>query len=87
MPNLQSAIKAMRQSEKRRTVNLKTKDKYKDALRNFRQLIAAGKKTEAEKMMSQAVSFLDKAAKKHTIHKNKASRLKSRMAAALAKIK
>jgi small subunit ribosomal protein S20 len=87
MPNLKSAVKAMHQSETRRLVNLKTKDKYKDVLRDFRKLAAAGQKSEAQKKMSEAASFIDRAAKKHVIHKNKANRLKARMAAALAKIK
>lgn len=86
MPNIKSAEKAMRQSAKRRIVNLKTKDKYKDTLRDFRKLVIAGKKSEAAAMLAKATSAIDKAAKKHVILKNKASRLKSRMAKALKKI-
>lgn len=86
MPNLKSAIKAMRQSAKRRITNLKTREKYKKALRDFRKLVSAGKKEEALKAMMDAASQIDKAAKKHVILKNKASRLKSRMAKALKKI-
>ena len=37
--------------------------------------------------MKKAMSALDKAVKTHVIHKNKSSRLKSRMAKALAKVK
>lgn len=86
MPNIKSAEKAMRQSAKRRIINLKTKDKYKDALRDFRKLVMAGKKSEAVAMLSQAASAIDKAAKKNVILKNKASRLKSRMAKSLKKL-
>lgn len=87
MPNTKSAKKAMRQSAKRRIVNLKTKDKYKDALRDFRKLIAGSKLEDAKKALVTTASALDKAVKKHLVHKNKASRLKSRMAKALGKLK
>jgi small subunit ribosomal protein S20 len=87
MPNTKSAIKAMRQSLKRRARNLVTKDKFKSAVKEVKKLIALGKKTEAMEMMKKAMSTLDKAAKKHVIHKNTASRKKSRLAKALAKLK
>jgi small subunit ribosomal protein S20 len=87
MPNTKSAIKAMRQSLKRRARNLVTKDKFKSAVKEVKKLIALGKKTEAMEMMKKAMSTLDKAAKKHVIHKNTASRKKSRLAKAIAKLK
>jgi len=86
MPVTKSAIKAMRVSARKRIVNLRTKDKYKDALKAFRKAIAATKKDDAVSAMSKAASMLDKSVKKHVIHKNKASRLKSRMAASLKKL-
>jgi len=76
----------MRQSSKRRGINLKTQEKYKKALRDFRKLLAGAKPEDAKKAMIAAASFLDKAVKKHIIHKNRASRLKSRMAKAVAKM-
>jgi small subunit ribosomal protein S20 len=87
MPNTKSAMKAMRQSRKRRVVNIKTSEKYKKALRNFRKLIMANKPQEAKKAISAVSAALDKAVKKHVIHKNKAARLKSRMAKAIQKLK
>jgi len=83
MPITKSAIKAMRQSLKRRQTNLKTLEKYKKALRDFRKLIVKGARAEAEKAMSTASSLIDKAVKKNQVHHNKASRLKARMAAAV----
>ena len=87
MPITKSAIKAMRQSVKRRIVNLKTKDKYRDALKAFRKLVLGGKKKEAFEAMKKAASAIDKAVKKHQVHRNKSARLKSRMAKALARLK
>lgn len=87
MPNTKSAIKAMRQAITRRARNVKSKDKFRSAVKEVRKLIAAGKKSEAMEAMKKAMSTLDKAVKTNVIHKNKSSRLKSRMAKALAKVK
>jgi small subunit ribosomal protein S20 len=77
----------MRQSIKRNLRNVKAKDKFKDAVKEVKKLIAAGKKSDAVKAMENVMSSLDKAAKTHVIHKNTASRKKSRLAKAIAKIK
>ena len=87
MPNIKSAAKAMRQSIRRRARNIKTKDKFKDAVKAVKKLIVAGKKSEAMEAMKKAMSTLDKAVKTNVIKKNKSSRLKSRIAKAIAKIK
>lgn len=87
MPNTKSAIKAMRQSIKRRARNIIKRDAYKKTVKDARKTIASLKKDEAIKALSLAMKALDKAAKTHIIHKNKASRLKSRLAKAMAKIK
>ena len=87
MPNTKSAAKAMRQSIRRRVRNIASKDKFKTAVKEVRKLISAGKKSEAMDAMKKAMASLDKAVKKNVIHKNKSSRLKSRIAKALAKIK
>ena len=87
MPNTKSAAKAMRQSQRRREHNLTIKDSFKKAVKNVRQLIADGKKSEAADAMKKAMSELDKAAKKKVILKNTASRKKSRLAKAIGKLK
>jgi small subunit ribosomal protein S20 len=87
MPNTKSAAKAMRQAIVRRARNIKAKDKFKDAVKEVKKLIAAGKKSDAVKAMQAAMSALDKAAKTRVIHKNTASRKKSRLAKAIAKLK
>jgi len=87
MPNTKSAAKAMRQSIRRHKRNTTAKDKFKSAVKEVKKLITAGKKAEAAEAMKKAMSTLDKAAKNGVIHKNTASRRKSRMAKAIAKIK
>ena len=80
-------MKAMRQNAKRREINLKVLDSIKKTSKNLRKAIAVGKKDDINKALTSAYSALDKAAKKHVIHKNKASRSKSRLAALAAKAK
>ncbi len=79
MPRTESAKKAMRQSVKRRLVNIKRKTDLKTVIKNYKNLILAGKKEEAAKILPQVYKKLDKTAKVQVIKKNKASRLKSRL--------
>lgn len=87
MPNTKSAIKAARQNIRRRVRNLVKKDAFKSAVKEVRKLITAGKQSDAMAAMQKAMKALDKAAKGRVIHKNKSSRLKSRLAKAIGKIK
>ncbi|MCX6809258.1 MAG: 30S ribosomal protein S20 [Candidatus Berkelbacteria bacterium] len=75
MPIIESAKKAMRQSRTRRKRNLIKKKTLKETI----------KKTKSVKDLPKAQSAIDKIAKTGYIHKNKAARLKSRLAKKLAK--
>lgn len=86
MPNTKSAAKAMRQAIRRRKYNIVTKDKFKSAVKATRKAIVAGSKDTAKESLKLAMATLDKAAKKGVIHKNNASRKKSRLAKAIAKL-
>ena len=77
----------MRQAARRKVYNLRTKDKFKTAIKEVKKAIAATTKDEATKALKAAMSALDKAAKKGVIHKNTASRKKSRLAKAINKLK
>jgi len=80
MPNTKSAAKRMRQEQKRRAVNRRTKSIVKTAITKARQAIATPTvDEEAATAVRSAVSELDKAAKKGVIHKNNAARRKSRL--------
>lgn len=85
MPNTKSAAKAMRQSQRRKATNLKTKAKARTATKTVKKLIADNSIEEALKALQEAMAQLDKAAKKRVIHKNTASRRKSRLAKAINK--
>lgn len=87
MPNTKSAIKAERQNIKRRVVNLAVLEKIRKATKQVRKLAALGKLDEAKTALNATFASLDKAAKKHIIHKNKASRLKARLSKLVSKVK
>lgn len=50
-----------------------------------RKSVKAMRRAPSKKSLTHAFSVLDKAAKKNTIHKNKAARLKSRLSRLLKK--
>ena len=79
MPITQSAKKALRQNIRRRKKNIERKIALKAVIKQYKKLIAEGKKEEAAKQLSQVYKKLDKAAKVNLIKKNKAARLKSRL--------
>ena len=58
----------------------------KDVVKELRKLVLAGKKKEAETLLSKAFQALDKSAKGHTITKGNASRRKARLSALVKKI-
>jgi len=86
MPLIKSAKKAIKTTERQTEENRLVRAKVKDTLKGARMAIVAGDKDAAEKV-SKAYRELDIAAKKNVIHKNKAARLKSRLAKKLATTK
>ncbi|MGQ9668389.1 MAG: 30S ribosomal protein S20, partial [Anaerolineae bacterium] len=83
MPNTKSAMKRMRQAEKRRLRNRFYRSTARTYVKRARAAIAAGDLEAAQEAIKQAVSALDRAAEKGVIHKNNASRRKSRLMKAL----
>ena len=81
-----SAKKALRASKKKRVFNLRRKGAIEQELKNFRKLVVAKKKVEAEKMIPALYQALDKAVKTDYFKANTAARLKSRAMAALKKL-
>ena len=79
MANTQAAKKQIRNSYRKWLRNRYVKGKMRGAVRTVRQAIEAGDFSTAQNWMPRAASELDKAARKHVIHPNKAARLKSRL--------
>lgn len=74
MANHKSSLKRVRQTETR---NERNRYQTKTARNAVRKLRAVETKAEAEKLIPEVNSMLDKLAKRNLIHKNKASNLKS----------
>ncbi|HSE49681.1 MAG TPA: 30S ribosomal protein S20 [Terriglobales bacterium] len=87
MANHFSALKRARQTEKRTAVNVANTSRFRTALRKFRTALASGDKKAAQGMFRETVSAIDKAIQKGTLHRNTASRYKSRLSARLAAMK
>ena len=78
MPIIKSAKKALRASLRKKENNDLTRAKIKSAVKGVRAAVKTEDKKTPE-LLSKAYRELDLAAKKNVIHKNKASRLKSRL--------
>lgn len=83
MPNLANAKKALRQSDKRAARNKIVIEEFYSMRRRFRRMIEKGQLEEAKKMIPVFDKKLDKAVTKNVFKKNKAARMKSRLAAML----
>jgi small subunit ribosomal protein S20 len=79
--NTKSAEKAARQAEKHRGQNVALRSKMRSAIRGVADAIASGKKDEAQKSYVAAVPVIDSLVNKQIVHRNKAARHKSRLAA------
>lgn len=79
MPNIKSAKKALRQNKRRRARNLAQQRVLKEVIRKVKKTAANKQIDEFNKLLPLLYKKLDKAAKNNLIHKNKASRLKSRL--------
>jgi small subunit ribosomal protein S20 len=78
MPNIKSAIKRVRTTERQTTVNRRVKTRVSSARRSFGDTVQEGSKEAAQKAYDTFASALDKAAKAGVIKKNTADRSKSR---------
>jgi small subunit ribosomal protein S20 len=79
MANHVSSLKRARQTETKTAVNRANKSKLRGTLRSLREAIAKGDAKELKAAYSSTVSVLDKSVQKGVIHKNTASRYKSRL--------
>ena len=80
-----SALKAHRQSLVHRERNRKYRSQLRTTLKQIRTVIDGKDKAAAKKQMNAAISLIDKMAGKGVIHRNTASRYKSRLSARLSK--
>lgn len=79
MPITRSAKKALRVSFRKKAVNDQYKKLVKEAIKKIERFVKDGKAADAKKLLSEAYSIIDKAAKRKVIEKNNASRKKARL--------
>ena len=80
-----SALKANRQNIKRREHNRALRARLRTGLKSIRKSLDAKDVAGAKKALQSMQSLVDKMATKGIIHKNTASRYKSRLAAKISK--
>ena len=80
MPNIKSAIKRVKTNDARRVQNAQVKSTMRTAIKKVEALVANNDIENAKAAFAVASEKLDKAARKGLIHKNVASRQKSRLA-------
>ncbi|NMD38992.1 MAG: 30S ribosomal protein S20 [Christensenellaceae bacterium] len=84
MPNIKSAIKRVKVTEKKTLQNKIVKTKVKNAVKRFENAVANNSDDLAEQY-KLTVSQIDKAVTKGVLHKNTAARKKSRLAKMMVK--
>lgn len=85
MANTKSALKRVRQTERRTEINKATKSRIKTLRKKVAAAVEGGDKEVAETAFRAFSSAVDRAAKTNLLHKNAAARLKSNASATLAK--
>ena len=81
-----SALKKNRQDQKRRLRNRAHASRLRTQMKKIQEALQGGDAAAATGLMKETVSLVDRTAKHRVIHRNAASRTKSRLARALNKI-
>jgi small subunit ribosomal protein S20 len=79
MANTYSALKRVRQTERRTEYNKKSKTRLRHQIRAMRRALAGKDVKGATELLSQTFSVIDRSAKAGLIKKNTAARYKSRL--------
>ena len=87
MPITKGAVKADRQSKRKRVYNVRRKGAMKDAEKALQKAVAAGDAAKAKELLPAAYQAIDKAAKRGVIKDNTAARKKSRLTARVKNVK
>jgi len=85
MANLKSSKKDIRRTLRRTLANKPFRRNAEMFTKKVRKLVSLGNVSEAKELLPKAYKALDKAVRKNIIHKNNASRTKSRLVKAITK--
>ena len=83
MANSAQARKRARQSEKQRQHNTSLRSTLRTAIKKVRKAVDAGDKAAAQTVLRSSQAVIDRITDKKIMHKNAASRNKSRLAQAV----
>jgi small subunit ribosomal protein S20 len=83
MANTAQARKRARQAAKANSHNSALRSKFRTAIKAVRKAIEAGDQAKAAEVYKSSVKTMDIISDKKIVHKNKAARHKSRLAAAI----
>ncbi|MCA9561941.1 MAG: 30S ribosomal protein S20 [Myxococcales bacterium] len=86
MAQHKSAIKRIRQNEKRRVANRLVRQSTRTAVKKVRAAIASGSKDEAKTLLREAVSKLSRAGAKGVFPAGRVNRLISRLSKAVDQV-
>ncbi|HEY0512380.1 MAG TPA: 30S ribosomal protein S20 [Thermoanaerobaculia bacterium] len=84
MANTKSAEKRNRQNVQARERNRAHRSHLRTAIKKLRGAVASGDAAQAQQILPEILSVIDKTAQKKVIHANTASRYKSRLAQKVA---
>jgi len=79
MANTYSALKRVRQTERRTEINRRNKSRLRHQIRTMRRAITAKDAKAATALLSSTFSIIDRSAKSGIIKKNTAARYKSKL--------
>ena len=79
MANHKSAVKRIRQTEKRTIVNRSNRSRLRTQVKKLRAALLQNDKEQSLELLNPTISVIDKAVNKGIIHKNTAARYKSRL--------
>jgi small subunit ribosomal protein S20 len=79
MANIKSAMKRIRQNEKRRVRNAAVRSTVRTSVKSARTALESGQAAQARETLLRTIQILDKAVTKGVVHKNTAARKKSRL--------
>ena len=83
MANSAQARKRARQGEIRRKHNASLRSMLRTAIKKVRKAVEAGDKAAAQSVLQSSQAIIDRVSDKKIVHKNAASRNKSRLAQAV----
>jgi ribosomal protein S20 len=78
-----TAKREIAKNRNKKRANAPKRDNWHSLQKKYTKLVAAGKYEEAHKLLPNVYQALDKLAKSHIIHSNKAARLKAKNARVL----